>query len=124
MRGATLFQCFRWSLLHISIHASHAGSDEEIGNSDGHVEISIHASHAGSDDHPSGPFTYRLTFQSTLPMRGATGISHPVHACHRFQSTLPMRGATEGNGPSDCGCVISIHASHAGSDRNQQSNRA
>ena len=79
--------------------------------------ISIHTPLAGSD---LSTFVYRppfLTFQSTLPLRGATrrarsrpdAISISIHTplagsdaaifCHasrspKFQSTLPLRGAT------------------------------
>ena len=79
--------------------------------------ISIHAPHAGSDEVTWTSSTPTSSFQSTLPMRGAT-LMLPVkdtsklisiHAPHagsdgwglhyqtsrtRFQSTLPMRGAT------------------------------
>ena len=41
--------------------------------------------------------TKRHTFQSTLPMRGATGRTGWKIGSVLFQSTLPMRGAT-----SDC----------------------
>ena len=58
--------------------------------------ISIHAPHAGSDDKPHHRPTSHYRFQSTPPMRGATGSEY--HAC-------PM-----------C-CEISIHAPHAGSDQ-------
>ena len=102
----------------ISIHAPHAGSDlPHLGAGKGLGGISIHAPHAGSDaiemsmNYPDGQF------QSTLPMRGATGTASvlamrapiSIHAPHagsdrsvavdraagvKFQSTLPMRGAT------------------------------
>ena len=35
-----------------------------------------------------------VVFQSTLPARGATYLSAPVHCTSPFQSTLPARGAT------------------------------
>ena len=35
-----------------------------------------------------------LAFQSTLPMRGATGSTPKTQIISAFQSTLPMRGAT------------------------------
>ena len=78
-------------------------------------------------------------FQSTLPMRGATGDPHvfyplqfyfnPRSPCGerpyayfsglqamRFQSTLPMRGATHNRDIMILFRYISIHAPHAGSD--------
>ena len=58
------------------------------------TKISIHAPHAGSDQTremlSGGP-----QFQSTLPMRGATGTPLTLGIlAGLFQSTLPMRGAT------------------------------
>ena len=83
------------------------------------------------------------TFQSTLPLRGATGALRPVSTGRRFQSTLPLRGATcatVGSKPPFCGfqstlplrgatcswisasacCLISIHAPLTGSDYRPQ----
>ncbi|GEM_PF-3580493 len=43
----------------------------------------------------SAASSFRRSFQSTLPMRGATGqLSDETAEGWRFQSTLPMRGAT------------------------------
>ncbi len=85
---------------------------------------------------------WMLSFQSTLPMRGATmprawstqaGANfNPRSPCGerhaqgveyagrgKFQSTLPMRGATPQYVPQGGrSCYISIHAPHAGSDQN------
>ena len=57
------------------------------------------------------------SFQSTLPMRGAT-LRFSVPAFHQglFQSTLPMRGATSLFWFVNSRFVISIHTPHAGSD--------
>ena len=101
--------------------------------------ISIHTPHAGSDPR----YLYFLfdtgLFQSTLPMRGATGDREWFEIICQFQSTLPMRGATwirsemgrageDFNPHSPCGerhgivygfphfLEISIHTPHAGSD--------
>ena len=79
-------------------------------------EISIHAPRAGSDDwrgrigryalyfNPRSPCGERQklfgitpsgkAFQSTLPVRGATGIGKSTLLDKIFQSTLPVRGAT------------------------------
>ena len=72
MRGATLAVFCNYALLCISIHAPHAGCD---GN------------------HDCG-CTARVRFQSTHPMRGATGNEAEVKSI----------------------CKISIHAPHAGCD--------
>ena len=56
-------------------------------------------------------------FQSTRPMRGATGTSAPwLRVEASFQSTRPMRGATKLTCPSNDKLAISIHAPHAGRD--------
>ena len=78
-------------------------------------------------------------FQSTLPLRGATGIEavhiqgnvdfNPRSPCGerrltkkrftgylQFQSTLPLRGATTSSGTGKRSWIISIHAPLAGSD--------
>ena len=58
----------------ISIHAPHTGRDL---NSDGTVawayRISIHAPHTGRDPSRRGLRSQRAAFQSTRPIRGATG---------------------------------------------------
>ena len=59
----------------------------------------------------------RLVFQSTLLMRGATGIRGVSYSTRRgFQSTLLMRGATSLSRQRVGGEMISIHAPHARSD--------
>ena len=58
--------------------------------------ISNHAPRAGSDSFVLLSRSRNFTFQSTLPVRGAT-IAGELRAGHiqAFQSTLPVRGATE-----------------------------
>ena len=57
------------------------------------------------------------TFQSTLPVRGATSYRDQPQPAPVFQSTLPVRGATIPE-PVITGDVdISIHAPREGSDR-------
>ena len=63
------------------------------------------------------------TFQSTLPMRGATCRSSVQTPSFEFQSTLPMRGATLELFPRRVLSTISIHTPHAGSDRRTQLGR-
>ena len=55
-------------------------------------------------------------FQSTRPMRGATGTSARVHVPFRFQSTRPMRGATATRDNHAARNGGSIHAPRAGRD--------
>ena len=55
-------------------------------------------------------------FQSTLPLRGATIIRSTDRAHHQFQSTLPLRGATFSSRLCTTWAQISIHAPLTGSD--------
>ena len=56
------------------------------------------------------------TFQSTLPLRGATGRGRVAGVIRAFQSTLPLRGATTASALDKSSSPISIHAPLAGSD--------
>ena len=57
-----------------------------------------------------------VTFQSTLPARGATKSRKEHGMAQEFQSTLPARGATRWFGRSPKQNSISIHAPRTGSD--------
>ena len=101
--------------------------------------ISIHAPHAGSDDpghrsradhpyfNPRSPCGERLMkaagscslleFQSTLPMRGATGrVLCGFRALHPISIHAPHAGSDPSHPVSRMIHTISIHAPHAGSD--------
>ena len=56
--------------------------------------ISIHAPRTGSDETMKIMHKVTITFQSTLPARGATAASRRDAQQVGFQSTLPARGAT------------------------------
>ena len=122
------------------------GATAEVGRPDRRVRISIHAPHAGRDRRMVTPplrgATFQSTrpmrgatgapiiwivgdkFQSTRPMRGATGLTVADHGGDSFQSTRPMRGAT-GQSPQNCQYKqISIHAPHAGRDQSVGGNFA
>ena len=58
------------------------------------ILISIHTPLAGSDDGRTTRRPWRKSFQSTLPLRGATTFSKVGDTAAVFQSTLPLRGAT------------------------------
>ena len=92
--GSDIILALTRALHKISIHAPHAGSDVASGIYSPNEAISIHAPHAGSDWLMPSSKRAPLTFQSTLPMRGATCSRYNL--CH-----YP---------------AISIHAPHAGSD--------
>ena len=74
MRGATLYELILHTHKGISIHAPHAGSDYPLKAVMGAEQISIHAPHAGSDAFLFSSAYDLSQFQSTLPMRGATGL--------------------------------------------------
>ena len=96
VRGATIFDQLSPQAQNISIHAPRAGRDaghQDPGLRDG---ISIHAPRAGRDPHSCRHTFATLIFQSTRPVRGATGVLGLAHP----------RGAG-----------ISIHAPRAGRDR-------
>ena len=57
-----------------------------------------------------------ISFQSTRPMRGATGGAYVGLNYETFQSTRPMRGATTPVADAAAAAAISIHAPHAGRD--------
>ena len=79
--------------------------------------ISIHAPLAGCDRRCSQLRAKRVTFQSTHPLRGATGRSvGRAQGRNPFQSTHPLRGATLRDIRAVCAIQISIHAPLAGCD--------
>ena len=72
----------------------------------------------GSDKIPAVPDHREPAFQSTLPVRGATGrYVRKTARYNGFQSTLPVRGATTAAGFGRVQQCISIHAPREGSDR-------
>ena len=103
--------------LRISIHAPRTGSDlghrERPKTATNFNPRSPHGERRNSD----GVLFVQVTFQSTLPARGATILETVASSHHgRFQSTLPARGATQqflGKYITD---EISIHAPRTGSD--------
>ena len=126
----------------ISIHAPRAGSDYYqrfiplIGGS----HISIHAPRAGSDliwsflhllsmmyFNPRSPCGERrsfwggigtfFTFQSTLPVRGATPISCTIKAVRYISIHAPRAGSDKKGLDWQPRNPISIHAPRAGSDQ-------
>ena len=79
----------------ISIHAPHAGSDNQ-------EQYRLYQRHDFNPRSPCGErrtlfalYVDDLVFQSTLPMRGATTSKRYMPVALSFQSTLPMRGATK-----------------------------
>ena len=81
------------------------------------VQISIHAPHAGSDLLPSSCMGDTRSFQSTLPMRGATTARATTRQLRQhFNPRSPCGERHRGHPVRRRGIQISIHAPHAGSD--------
>ena len=123
----------------ISIHAPRGGSDyNTFAYVSRYMLISIHAPRGGSDDasvqrpeylgdfNPRSPWGERhsrrlgwawsSSFQSTLPVGGATNPDAGAVGLGRFQSTLPVGGATSLLPLKRMWLDISIHAPRGGSD--------
>ena len=102
----------------ISIHAPRAGSDDGVGSEIGdQLVISIHAPRAGSDPYVVGLGTFNQTISIHAPRAGSDHHQHPVSVGQLlFQSTLPVRGATGVLTDLHLKQLISIHAPRAGSD--------
>ena len=105
---------YRWRK--ISIHAPRVGSDLAQALVVGRVHISIHAPRVGSDLRASASICSTVTFQSTLPVWGATHSSRFPVTVWVFQSTLPVWGATQRPVVYLAVGGISIHAPRVGSD--------
>ena len=139
VRGATGERSHEPGQGHISIHAPRAGRDHLEGNRPEGWTISIHAPRAGRDKLTGLVQGSNIIFQSTRPVRGATGKPvcgerpYPIsiHApragrdfrdtrsCRprpTFQSTRPVRGATVVVFHFLQMGAISIHAPRAGRD--------
>ena len=78
--------------------------------------ISIHTPHAGSDTRPVGVITILSDFNPHSPCGERPQTAFTCLAAGTFQSTLPMRGATIWIVSSFSHASISIHTPHAGSD--------
>ena len=95
MRGATFYRTVTIKNAYISIHAPHAGSDiYSWDTSLSGATISIHAPHAGSDR----IVTVKRVYPGNFNPRSPCGERHTEDKANphgvTFQSTLPMRGAT------------------------------
>ena len=101
----------------ISIHAPRVGSDARQVSWASDIRISIHAPRVGSDINVRPTEEYCSSFQSTLPVWGATKASSGLAGYSwRFQSTLPVWGATGHQQRVRRPPRISIHAPRVGSD--------
>ena len=81
------------------------------------AEISIHAAREGGDALSVSPSVISAIFQSTPPVKAATGAEQVNDTVKQFQSTPPVKAATV----TPLGVVylylgISIHAAREGGD--------
>ena len=116
MRGATGRGRQVCRLVQISIHAPHARSDLRCKVDDLLCSISIHAPHARSDGRPAHCRACRLHFNPRSSCEERLVRQADRARRDEFQSTLLMRGATGLQGNRADGYPISIHAPHARSD--------
>ena len=101
----------------ISIHAPRAGGD--LANDGGHrliSRISIHAPRAGGDPTRMVSVLRSMNFNPRPPCGGRPVCSLPRRLRQPFQSTPPVRGATGVQHTADSKRAISIHAPRAGGD--------
>ena len=139
-RGATPVGILLAGRVLISTHAPRTGSDDTVGEAGDALDISTHAPRTGSDGfspgaappprhfNPRSPHGERLSthtkqstatvsFQPTLPARGATALSSSRRVVSMsFQPTLPARGATRHQQYQHENNQISTHAPRTGSD--------
>ena len=104
------------SQIRISIHAPRAGSDSAFGGDSVVQRISIHAPRAGSDHGVVVQYVGARAFQSTLPVRGATGLDTPACNAERISIHAPRAGSDKKVDKQALFTEISIHAPRAGSD--------
>ena len=139
MRGAISVKLYPFERSVVSIHAPHAGRDQNRHTLPDFFLCFNPRAPCGARSSAMWRAACSLTFQSTRPMRGAImGMSTPlsdivvsIHAPHAgrdmlavtddgldlpFQSTRPMRGAIFFRVSADFGLPVSIHAPHAGRD--------
>ena len=101
----------------ISIHAPREGSDALAICSISSLVISIHAPREGSDPKIVCTGPGKPTFQSTLPVRGATTGFLPVHMARDISIHAPREGSDNNWKEGTLPKAISIHAPREGSDR-------
>ena len=99
----------------ISIHAPRTGSDPSRQWSLARPDISIHAPRTGSDGSAGAYGADAADFNPRSP-HGERRLLSYTHRKVTFQSTLPARGATRCTFPESRSPGISIHAPRTGSD--------
>ena len=116
MKAAT-FRRFRLTNQEeISIHAAREGGDAKLDELQTEIDISIHAAREGGDCCQHLTDFTPAKFQSTPPVKAATGLSMGGFLPNRFQSTPPVKAATLFRFYMTPSEFISIHAAREGGD--------
>ena len=116
LRGATPYRTLPRVATAISIHAPLAGRDSRSASSQpGRRNFNPRAPCGARRPHQRHVLADQ-PFQSTRPLRGATGTGPWPPAPSGFQSTRPLRGATAWRTRPSSTTRISIHAPLAGRD--------
>ena len=123
LRGATMGGSEGQTGSPISIHTPLAGSDLRRTDVEQHRKISIHTPLAGSDSASTTCWTTNTYFNPHSPCGERPPPNTRQAECYEFQSTLPLRGATGSISSPPCLAVISIHTPLAGSDRPARGSR-
>ena len=116
LRGATDYVNACAGVGGISIHTPLAGSDRDETVQAEIIYISIHTPLAGSDRHRQPNHRKTKRFQSTLPLRGATGRLGEHHRDALISIHTPLAGSDFSFHLLQCLVDISIHTPLAGSD--------
>ena len=120
MRGATGIFFRVLDDVVISIHAPHAGSDWIVANTERGKSYFNPRSPCGERRGSRADRLFRDYFNPRSPCGERRASGDAIHRAVTFQSTLPMRGATSQAFFEDVCNGISIHAPHAGSDDRYQ----
>ena len=116
MRGATYDASILAECAKVSIHAPHAGRDEQHNKAVQMWRVSIHAPHAGRDADTSTALLPDRGFNPRAPCGARPARRGLTRLAMTFQSTRPMRGATGHDISDEYTTEVSIHAPHAGRD--------
>ena len=118
MRGATWSKSKMEKHAKISIHTPHAGSDDC--RSEDFTRIKNFNPHSPCGERRTATSTadFDIPISIHTPHAGSDAELAKIQICgDSFQSTLPMRGATPQSRKNIKGKNISIHTPHAGSDQ-------
>ena len=94
----------------VSIHAPRTGRDLGVAVLIAHTVVSIHAPRTGRDSDPLGQATCTVGFQSTRPVRGATGTAAAATATPTVSIHAPRTGRDAAGRAVDVHPGVSIHA--------------